>query len=150
MSRILCPAFVGRDKNTGLSTVYIDIYTSSQSNISYSLHVAYFDTFVISEKTTTNIFVAPFAPVFFKYDMRYESSIVKFTSRDRICTTVSVQRMACPVFDLKHTVDFAGQYQTMTQLGAISVDVCFLLSSFIYLYHIIFISTVILESWSST
>ena len=131
MSRILCPAFVGRDKNTGLSTVYIDIYTSSQSNISYSLHVAYFDTFVISEKTTTNIFVAPFAPVFFKYDMRYESSIVKFTSRDRICTTVSVQRMACPVFDLKHTVDFAGQYQTMTQLGAISVDVCFLLPSFI-------------------
>jgi len=122
VSRILCPAFVGRDKNTGLSTVYIDIYTSSQSNISYSLHVAYFDTFVISEKTTTNIFVAPFAPVFFKYDMRYESSIVKFTSRDRICTTVSVQRMACPVFDLKHTVDFAGQYQTMTQLGAISVD----------------------------
>lgn len=51
------------------------------------------------------------------------SSIVKFKSVDRICTTVSVQRMMCPVFDLKHTVDFAGQYQTMTTLAAISVDV---------------------------
>lgn len=55
--------------------------------------------------------------------MKSQSSIVKFTSHDRICTTVSVQRMACPVFDLKHTVDFAGQYQTMTQLASISVDV---------------------------
>jgi hypothetical protein len=47
VSRILCPAFVGRDTISGLSTVYIDIYTSSQANISYSLHVAYFETFVI-------------------------------------------------------------------------------------------------------
>lgn len=27
------------------------------------------------------------------------------------------------MFDLKHTIDFAGQYQTMTKLAAIYVDV---------------------------
>ena len=71
----------------------------------------------------TSVQVSPFAPVFFKYDIISESSLVKFTSPDRICTTVSVQKMMCPVFDLKHTVDFAGQYQTMTSLAAISVYV---------------------------
>jgi hypothetical protein len=76
----------------------------------------------VSDYSSTSLFVSPFAPVFFKYDMKTESSIVKFTSKDQICTTVSVQRMMCPVFDLKHTVDFAGQYQTMTKLAAISVD----------------------------
>lgn len=54
--------------------------------------------------------------------MKSKSSIVKFISEDKICTTVSVQRMSCPVFDLKHTIDFNGQYQTMTQLASISVD----------------------------
>ena len=54
--------------------------------------------------------------------MRSESTIVEFTSNDRICTTVSVQRMMCPIFDLRHTVDFSGQYQTMTRLASISVD----------------------------
>lgn len=122
VSRILCPAYVSRDAY-GLSTVYIDIYTSSLVNVSYSLQVTYFQSFILSEASKTEIFVSPFAPVFFKYDMRHESSIVKFTSEDRICTTVSVQRMMCPVFDLKHTIDFAGQYQTMTKLAAISVDV---------------------------
>jgi hypothetical protein len=123
VSRILCPAYVGRHDSNGLSTVYIDIYTSSPTNIAYSLKVEYFQSFILNEHSNTNsVFVSPFAPVFFKYDLRHESSIVKFTSEDRICTTVSVQRMMCPVFDLKHTIDFEGQYQTMTKLAAISVD----------------------------
>jgi len=46
VSRILCPAYVHRDE-FGLSTVYIDIYTSSQANISYSLFVSYFESFVL-------------------------------------------------------------------------------------------------------
>ncbi len=46
VSRILCPAYV-RPDSSGLSTVYIDIYTSAQSNISYSLHVSYFQSFVV-------------------------------------------------------------------------------------------------------
>ena len=124
VSRILCPAYVARDASNGLSTVYIDIYTSSLINISYSLKVTYFQSFVLGANSRTSIFVSPFAPVFFKYDMTsHDGSIVKFTSKDKICTTVSVQRMMCPVFDLKHTIDFAGQYQTMTKLAAISVNV---------------------------
>ncbi|RNA32255.1 SID1 transmembrane family member 2 isoform X3, partial [Brachionus plicatilis] len=121
VSRILCPAYVSRD-SLGLSTLYIDLYTSSVANISYSLKVSYFSSFILTENKKITTVVSPFAPVFFKYDMRTESSLVKFTSNDRICTTVSVQRMMCPVFDLKHTIDFAGQYQTMTSLAAISVD----------------------------
>lgn len=124
VSRILCPAYVSRD-SLGLSTLYIDMYTSSIANISYSLKVSFFSSFILTENEKITTVVSPFAPVFFKYDMRSESSLVKFTSSDRICTTVSVQRMTCPVFDLRHTIDFAGQYQTMTTLAAISVDVKF-------------------------
>ncbi|CAF0758581.1 unnamed protein product [Brachionus calyciflorus] len=121
VSRTLCPAYVSRDSH-GLSTLYIDMYTSSSINITYSLKVSYFSSFILTENKKITQTVSPFAPVFFKYDIQSESSLVKFTSPDRICTTVSVQRMMCPVFDLKHTVDFAGQYQTMTSLAAISVD----------------------------
>lgn len=124
LSRILCPSF-NRHDSQGHSTVFIDIYTSSSSNVSYSIHIDFFKSFVVSDPSTIDVLVSPFAPVFFKYNMKSQSSIVKFTSQDKICTTVSVQRMACPVFDLKHTIDFAGQYQTMTQLASISVDVIF-------------------------
>lgn len=121
LSRILCPSYARQDSN-GLSTVFVDIYTSSSTNILYSIRIDYFNSFLINEPSSLNVQVSPFAPVFFKYTMISQSSIVKFTSHDRICTTVSVQRMSCPVFDLKHTIDFAGQYQTMTQLASISVD----------------------------
>lgn len=47
VSRILCPAYVGSDSANSLSTVYIDIYTSSTQNISYSLHVTYFQSFIL-------------------------------------------------------------------------------------------------------
>lgn len=66
--------------------------------------------------------VSPFAPVFFEYPMISESTRIEFKAKDRICTTVSVQHMMCPIFDLRHTVDFAGQYQTMTKSALISVD----------------------------
>lgn len=123
LTRLLCPAYVGRDNQTGLSTVFIDIYTASPTNISYSLEVNYFAAFVLREPSSTSILVSPFAPVFFEYPMaRGQSAILEFHAKDRICTTVSVQRMACPIFDLRHTVDFAGQYQTMTKTALISVD----------------------------
>ena len=46
VSRILCPAYVSPDSQ-GLSTVYIDIYTSSVQNISYFIQVNYFQSFVL-------------------------------------------------------------------------------------------------------
>lgn len=112
---------MGRNEKTGLSTVYIDIYTSSEIDVNYSIEVNYFQSFVLSESSNTSIQVSPFAPVFFEYRMKSESTIVEFQANDKICTTVSVQRMICPIFDLRHTVDFNGQYQTMTKSASISV-----------------------------
>ena len=43
--------------------------------------------------SSISVLVSPFDPVFFKYDMATESSLVRFRSEDKICTTVSVQRM---------------------------------------------------------
>lgn len=121
-TRILCPAYVGQDNKTGLSTVFIDIYTSSKISVSYSIEVNYFKTFVLAESSTTSVMVSPFAPVFYKYPMKSRTARLEFLSNDRICTTVSVQRMICPIFDLRHTVDFSGQYQTMTKKALISVE----------------------------
>jgi hypothetical protein len=67
--------------------------------------------------------VSPSAPVFFAYPLaRGHSASLHFRARDRACATVSVQRLLCPLFDLRHAVDFAGQYQTMTTTALISVE----------------------------
>jgi hypothetical protein len=47
VTRLLCPAYVGRDAATGLSTVFLDIYTAAPATLAYSLEVNYFRAFVL-------------------------------------------------------------------------------------------------------
>lgn len=50
MSRILCPAYTRPDSH-GRSIIHIDFYTSSEDQISYSLHVDFFKKFIVQYVT---------------------------------------------------------------------------------------------------
>ena len=51
---------------------------------------------------TINAQVSPSAPIFFQINLPKEvdTALVKMTSKDRICSILSIQNITCPVYDL--------------------------------------------------
>ena len=71
-----------------------------------------------------SIEVSPSAPVFFHFpfprNSAFDVALLKMTSEDTLCTTLSVQNATCPVFDLDRNVAFEGIYQTVDSKAGVT------------------------------
>ncbi|VDO96668.1 unnamed protein product, partial [Schistosoma margrebowiei] len=79
-----------------------------------------------------SIVVSPAEPIYLRYLYPPEknSAEIKVVSKSDICMVLSIQKLQCPVNDLSDTVGNTGLHQTVTTLGAISIDVTQFLKGF--------------------
>ncbi|XP_034934611.1 SID1 transmembrane family member 2-like [Chelonus insularis] len=129
-SRTLCSS---RDYRSNLEplkgdrdTIVVSIFTGSDSSVSFNLTVDLEDDFYLSLGKSREISITPAEPRYYAYNFsdKIESAsvLMKVESHEDTCMTVSIQNTVCPVFDLERNIQFSGYWQTVSQLGGISIS----------------------------
>ena len=125
VNRTLCPIEnyppIG-NYNTAKKDVHIIVSTSSTKNVSFDLRLYKQETFEITDfKQSVSAEASPSTPIFFQVNLTEKTDVlIKFESDDEICAIVSVQNIACPVFDLDQNVQYEGFYQTVSTKAGIT------------------------------
>lgn len=103
--------------------LFIDVSTSSPSNLSYTVRADFKDDFFIELDRERFFNVTPAEPVFyeFKFPKDVDMVLVKVIADDDFCAMVAIQNITCPVFDSEENVEFGNSYQTMTSRAGITV-----------------------------
>ncbi|XP_042241668.1 SID1 transmembrane family member 1-like [Homarus americanus] len=130
VSHTLCPAKNYKVSVQGIpdttQRLFIDVSTSSPSNVTFTVNVDFEKQFLIDLHTssTTRVFdVTPSQPVFyeFMFPEDVDMVLVKVNAEDDFCAMVAIQNITCPVFDSEENVEYGNSYQTMTYQAGITV-----------------------------
>ncbi|KAK7479048.1 hypothetical protein BaRGS_00029718, partial [Batillaria attramentaria] len=111
-TRTLCPVDKIRRKTmTSEQLIYVDVSTMSRHSASFNLSAELLEDFQLS----------PSEPQYFMYEFPegVETVLLRVTSKDKLCTVVSVQQIKCPIFDLDRNIAYEGKHQTMTTQASI-------------------------------
>ncbi|KAG8538010.1 hypothetical protein GDO81_023440, partial [Engystomops pustulosus] len=125
VSRTLCPTDPRGQAPTSEQFLYIDIASMAPSSVQYELIVRRLPDFELQTDVPLNFSASPSQPQYFLYSFPegVDSVVIKVKSAETFpCTVVSVQDIACPVYDLDHNVEFNGVYQSMTKKAAITIQ----------------------------
>ena len=124
VNRTLCPS----DNNPKLlraatSDVYITVSTSSKKWVEFSLMLYRQEKFFMSLNETTTALVSPSGPIFFQVELPEEvdAVLLKYNSSDSYCSTLSIQNISCPVYDLDRNVKFEGLYQSADTTAGLTI-----------------------------
>ncbi|XP_011306851.1 SID1 transmembrane family member 1-like [Fopius arisanus] len=127
-SRTLCSANyykVGRSYLENEEFITVSISIESQSKIEFNLLVVAETDFYIRPGESRDLVVSPSEPRYYGYNFSNQaensSVLVKINSTSDTCMTVSIQNPSCPVFDLERNIEFSGYWQTVSQLGGITI-----------------------------
>ncbi|XP_015117063.1 SID1 transmembrane family member 1 [Diachasma alloeum] len=127
-SRTLCSASyykLGREDLEDEEFITVSISTESRSHINFHLSVIAETDFYIRSGESRKLVISPSEPHYYGYNFSNEadnrSVLVKIESDSDTCMTVSVQNPSCPVFDLERNIQFSGHWQTVSQLGGITI-----------------------------
>ncbi|XP_071441982.1 SID1 transmembrane family member 1-like [Hetaerina americana] len=128
VSRTLCPSryYILDDKTSYAGeeeTVIVSVSSSSPVNITVKIQVELMEDFFLELSQPRTIFASPNGPHFyaFHFPNDTDTALLLVDSPDNICTTVSIQTINCPVFDLEKDVQFEGQWETMFTKGGITI-----------------------------
>ncbi|XP_077335774.1 SID1 transmembrane family member 1 isoform X1 [Lithobates pipiens] len=124
VSRTLCPHDPEGQAPPSEQLMYIDIASMAPSRVQYELIVTRLLNFELLTGVSMNFSASPSQPQYFLYTFPegVDSVVIKVRSPNTYpCTVVSVQDIACPVYDQDHNVEFNGIYQSMTKKAAITI-----------------------------
>lgn len=126
IARTLCPFAV--DKRSANDSSFLSVEFSSYLPADFSFSASLVWDFQLKLGQNRNIIASPSEPVYleFEFPEKLDSVMVKVTSAESYCMTISVQPTGCPVFDLENNVISIGLHQTMTKSGSIAVQKRFL------------------------
>ncbi|KAG5453827.1 SID1 transmembrane member 1 [Clonorchis sinensis] len=121
VSRTLCPLKLSSDFSVNFT---VELSTFSLKNVSFKFRAESVTDFDLGKDDPLNFLLRPAQPVYFRYRFTHplDSVAVKVVSPDNVCMVLSLQTMQCPVSDGPDTVQNAGLYQTVTNLGVISAN----------------------------
>ncbi|KAK7944731.1 hypothetical protein WMY93_000459 [Mugilogobius chulae] len=125
IGRTLCHPPIKSASETQTQSFFVDVSTLSGQRTNYELQVSRLQSFTLQTDQKLNFAVSPSQPQYFKYVFPegVDTVIVKVRSKMKFpCSVMSIQDIQCPVYDLEQNVDFIGKYQTITKLGAITVQ----------------------------
>ena len=90
-------------------------YTRSLKIKDFHFHNLNKDHYLLSSR---GIQVSPSAPIFLRFNMPadLDVALLKLTSEDERCMTLSVQNLTCPVYDLDTNVLFEGMWQVHIEI----------------------------------
>ncbi|TNN09328.1 SID1 transmembrane family member 1 isoform 2 [Schistosoma japonicum] len=124
VSRTLCPIKLlpGEVRNL---TVELSSAVEPSKRVRYLFLAQLVRDFDLESGVERNMLVSPAEPVYLRYlyPPGKNSAEIKVISKSDICMVLSIQKLQCPVNDLSDTVGNTGLHQTVTTLGAISIDV---------------------------
>ncbi|XP_053561794.1 SID1 transmembrane family member 1 isoform X2 [Bombina bombina] len=121
VSRTLCPK---ESEGEIEKFIYIEVASMAPYDVVYQLMVTRLHNFELETGVMFNFSASPSQPQYFLYRLpeNVDSVIIKVQSPEAFpCSVVSVQDVACPVYDMDYNVEFNGIYQTMTKKAAITV-----------------------------
>ncbi|KAM3186479.1 hypothetical protein ACTXT7_004232 [Hymenolepis weldensis] len=128
VSRTLCPTFIALDnKGNNSEQIFVELSSSVPDESrapSYHLRLDVLHNFELALYQKVELSITPSEPQYylFNFPEDVDSVMVRVHSRDKLCMTVSVQAARCPVADILDTVKYSGVYQTVTTLGAMTVN----------------------------
>ncbi|VUZ57404.1 unnamed protein product [Hymenolepis diminuta] len=128
VSRTLCPSFIALDnKGNNSEQIFVELSSSVSDESrapSYHLRLDVLHNFELALYQKVELSITPSEPQYylFNFPEDVDSVMVRVHSRDKLCMTVSVQAARCPVADILDTVKYSGVYQTVTTLGAMTVN----------------------------
>ncbi|XP_063979425.1 SID1 transmembrane family member 2-like [Diachasmimorpha longicaudata] len=127
-SRTLCSTHyykLGRKDLEDEEFISVSISTESRSTIKFDLSVIAETDFYIRSGESRTLKLSPSEPRYYAYNFSNQadssSVLVKIESDSDTCMTVSIQNPSCPVFDLERNIEFSGYWQTVSQLGGITI-----------------------------
>nr|XP_018910555.1 PREDICTED: SID1 transmembrane family member 1-like [Bemisia tabaci] len=120
-SRTLCTDLEDVQNPEGEHEMVISVSTSSPSNVNFSLEVVKQQNFSIKLEDEYETVITPSEPAFFLYNFseNVSSVLLEIDSPDKTCMTLSIQNISCPVFDLEHTIQYRGDWETVSSKGGI-------------------------------
>ncbi|GFO22380.1 sid1 transmembrane family member 1 [Plakobranchus ocellatus] len=117
VSRTLCPV----DKNHRAhmkkeQLIYVTISSMSHEDRDFRLTAYKIDNFEVEHDVPKTFNVSVARPKYYMYSFPegVDHVVLRVTSESKMCMTVSIQKIKCPVFDLDTNVEFEGKYQTMS------------------------------------
>ncbi|CAH8489613.1 unnamed protein product [Schistosoma rodhaini] len=131
VSRTLCPIKLLPGEVRKL-TVELSNAIKPPQKVRYMLLAQLVPDFDLESGIERSIVVSPAEPIYLRYlyPPQKKSAEIKVVSKSDICMILSIQKLQCPVNDLSDTVGNTGLHQTVTTLGAISIDVTQFLKGF--------------------
>ncbi|VDN98127.1 unnamed protein product [Rodentolepis nana] len=128
VSRTLCPSFIALDsKGNNSEQIFVELSSATPDEShapSYHLRLDILHNFELALHQKVDLAITPSEPQYYLFNFPddIDSVIVRVHSNDKLCMTVSVQTARCPVADILDTVKYSGVYQTVTTLGAMTVN----------------------------
>nr|CDS25467.1 SID1 transmembrane family [Hymenolepis microstoma] len=128
VSRTLCPSFIALDnKGNNSEQIFVELSSATPDEShapSYHLRLDLLHNFELALYQKVDLAITPSEPQYYLFNFPddIDSVIVRVHSNDKLCMTVSVQTARCPVADILDTVKYSGVYQTVTTLGAMTVN----------------------------
>ncbi|XP_037072022.1 SID1 transmembrane family member 1-like isoform X1 [Pollicipes pollicipes] len=125
VSKTICPVqnYVhAREAAQPSEDVFLEVSTASSLNVGFSL-VLRRERIAIGLQAPRKLEMTPSSPQFIRFNFPADVStaLVKVSSSDDLCATVSIQNVSCPIFDSQQEVAYGNQYQTMTLKAGITV-----------------------------
>ena len=117
VNRTLCPKIIPSpnyiDPDPDFEHVFVEVSTPSEDAINFRAMLFRQEIFQLEMNKDYETAVSPSAPIFFyfKHPAEVDVALLKMTSVDSLCMTLSVQNVTCPVHDLESTVGYDGLYQ---------------------------------------
>lgn len=123
VARTLCPDW---NKKTGDTQLFLAVDVSSSDVVQreYQLRADLVENFDLVDDVKITANITPSTPMFFRYKIdqtRNAPVLIKVTSENRLCATVSIQQDYCPIHDLMYDIEYEGMYQSMSTIAAITV-----------------------------
>ncbi|CAH8286614.1 unnamed protein product, partial [Schistosoma turkestanicum] len=131
VSRTLCPIKLLPGSIRKL-TVELSSAIEPPQKVRYMFLAQLVPDFDLESGIERSVVVSPAEPIYLRYlyPPQKNSAEIKVVSESDICMVLSIQKLQCPVNDLSDTVGNTGLHQTVTTLGAISIDVTQFLKGF--------------------
>ncbi|CAD6187161.1 unnamed protein product [Caenorhabditis auriculariae] len=116
--RTLCPFSSNRDPER------LTVEFSSYKKVRYNFRATLLEDFNLKTGIPHQVTASASQPVYLQYDIPedVDSVFVHVDSDSHACTTVSIQPIGCPVFDLTNNVISGGMHQTMSTSATITVE----------------------------